>query len=81
MFNWIKKVIKGEFEYDTEKLAERYENSQFWFGMSEHLCSSESWIANIAYVFYGDTECPCCTFWRGLLIGVTTGLVFGIIVW
>lgn len=75
----IKAILNGEFEYNADYFDELYSNSKFWHFMSKHLCSTDSYIANIAYLFYGDTECPCCTFWRGLLIGTLVGFGIGVI--
>lgn len=74
MIDFIKRVWKGEFEYNVDKINEYYDNSPFWEKIKYYSCHPDNGIANVLYLFYGDLECTCCAFIRGLIIGsVITG--------
>lgn len=71
-------VWEGSFEY-PQSLTDYYEESAFWDKMKDILCSPYSKLANIMYLFYGDLECVCCAFYRGLLVGGLAVLLVGVL--
>ena len=70
MLKFIRDVLRGDFEY-PEGI---YDESPFWDWVKSFMCRG-NWIANIAYLFWGDLECPCCAWWRGVFMGIGGVLV------
>lgn len=75
IWKFLKDVWNGEFVYSDE-IQEYYDNSEFWDKVKHYLCSEESHFANVMYLFWGDLDCPCCAFYRGVIFGV---LLFAVV--
>lgn len=50
---------------------------QFMEDQKKRLCG-DYWFGNIFYSLVEDLDCTCCALWRGLVIGVATGLIVGV---
>lgn len=68
MFDKLKKLASdiwnGRFEYPEDL----YDDSPFWDTMKSVLCADTK-FSNILYLFWGDLDCPCCAFIRGVILG------------
>lgn len=63
---FLKSVWNGTFEYPEDM----YENSPFWDKVKSIMCADTK-FSNIFYLLWGDLNCPCCAFFRGLILGGT----------
>lgn len=55
--------------------ALRQKNDDFWYWLHGKTCGSYSLVFRLARPFL--VECPCCTFYRGVAVGVV-GTMIGV---
>lgn len=70
---FFKDVWKGNFIY-PDSVGEFYDNSLFWRQIKHPICGVHP-FGNFYYLLYGDLDCTCCAFTRGLIIGAIVMLI------
>jgi hypothetical protein len=49
--------------------------------MYKKILCGDNLFGNIFYPFWRGIDCPCCTFFRGMVVGTLLGLVVNLMVW
>lgn len=71
---FFRDVWKGNFVY-PDSIKDFYETSLFWRQIKHPICGVHP-FGNFYYLLYGDLDCTCCAFTRGLIIGILIMFIF-----